>query len=160
MGDADDYSHLTNDKSSYTQQHLMTVEVSGVKAALEKHQNATPKGIKVHFNLDDSGFFSHTKTEHLFEEEQEVKEEVKKVEDKKKEDGKKDGKDKVDMAKMFTTLDMDDFKDMDWSNPDPEKMKKFQEKLKLGGDFDPSKFKLPEKDEPAEEKNRRSTFRR
>merc|ERR1711879_539143 len=46
----------------------------------------------------------------------------------------------------------DDFKDMDWSNPDPEKMKKFQEKLKLGGDFDPSKFKLPEKDEPAEEK--------
>merc|ERR1711997_411887 len=131
---------------------LMSVDVTGVKSALEKHEKATPKGIKVHFNLDDSGFFSMTRIEHLFEEGVEVKEEPKKEKKKDKKDGdKKD--DKEDLSKMFNTINMDDFKDIDWSNPDPEMMKKFQEKMNLNKDFDPSKFDFGKKDEDKKEEN-------
>merc|ERR1712173_330302 len=146
----------TNDKEFYTEKNLISVDVTGVKSALEKHEKATPKGIKVHFSLDDSGFFSLTRIEHLFEEEVEVKEEPKK-EDKKKKDDKKD--EKEDISKMFNTINMDDFKDIDWSNPDPEMMKKFQEKMNLNKDFDPSKFDFGKEDEekkeeePAESEN-------
>merc|ERR1711972_210336 len=64
-------------------------------------------------------------------------------------DDKKD--DKEDISKMFNTINMDDFKDIDWSNPDPEMMKKFQEKMNLNKDFDPSKFNFDKKDEDKKE---------
>lgn len=145
-GDVEEYIHLNGDAAYYQERHLMTVDVTGVKAALEKHEKSTPKGIKVHFSLDDGGFFGLSRIEHLFEKEVEVV--------KKDEKTAKKGKvikpvgDKGDAAKAFkdfNTINMDDFKDMDWSNPDPEMMKKFQAKMDLNKDFDPSKFGFGDK---------------
>jgi len=145
-GNVDDYKHLTNDQEYFQAKKIMTVQVTGVAHALEKHPEAKSKGIKVHFSLDDNGIFHYTKVEHLFEEQQ-------LVEEKKKDDKTADSKDKKtdpEADAIFKTLDMNDFKGMDFN--DPESMKLFQDKMKtLNLDEAMKKAKAEKKEGDSEE---------
>merc|ERR1712241_97954 len=65
---------------------LSNTHVSGVQEPLEKHKDLDSKGIKAHFNLDDSGLLHVTSVESVFEktisvEEQEKAEAEKEAED-------------------------------------------------------------------------------
>ena len=44
--------------SSIGSLNLTHIEIKGVKEAFEKHKDETSKGIKVHFNMDDSGILN------------------------------------------------------------------------------------------------------
>ena len=99
-GDVEEYSHLTTDKDIYLHQNkkLMNIKVNGVSDALNNNHAKKSKGIKVHFKLDESGIFSYSKIESLFEEEQLIEEEPPK-----KEDDKKDGKGRVENINLLIT---------------------------------------------------------
>lgn len=68
-GNPAEYTHLTTDQAYYPENdNLMKVKISGVSKALTDNENKQTKGIKVHFKMDESGIFSYTKVESLFEE--------------------------------------------------------------------------------------------
>ena len=93
-----DLEHLGEHEIEYVgNQKLSHVEVEGVAEALEKNlkeENVESKGIKAHFNLNDSGLLKLTSIEAVFEKnitvEQQEKEEKEKLEAEKlaKPDGK------------------------------------------------------------------------
>merc|ERR1711936_326375 len=85
-------------------QNITSVLVKGVKGALEGNvgDNIETKGVKAHFQLDDSGILTCTHVESVFEktvspEEQEKKEKV--TDSKEKQESKKDGKETKDTKK-------------------------------------------------------------
>ena len=66
-----EFDHLAKNEVNWIgKTHLSNVQVSGVSGALEKHkdtENTETKGIKAHFNLDDSGLIHVTSIESVFE---------------------------------------------------------------------------------------------
>merc|ERR1711879_158840 len=131
-GDNSEYTHLTNDVDYFNLGKFSDINVPGVSSALEDHKEATPQGIKVHFEMNDSGLFSFKKVEHLFENQKLI------VETKK--DDKKDDKDsKAEADAIFSKLNLEP--NMNFDKLDPETLKKLQETMK---DFpvDPEKVKV------------------
>lgn len=50
-------------------------ELKGVQDVFAKHKDEQSKGIKVHFNMDDSGILAVDKADIIFEKPEDVKEE-------------------------------------------------------------------------------------
>merc|ERR1711983_310466 len=59
--------HLSKEVSWVGPTLLSNTHVSGVQEPLEKHKDLDSKGIKAHFNLDDSGLLHVTSVESVFE---------------------------------------------------------------------------------------------
>ncbi|XP_074468310.1 hypoxia up-regulated protein 1 [Sebastes fasciatus] len=71
-----DLSFLSQDDLSvFGSQNLTTVKLSGVGESFEKHVDAESKGIKAHFNMDESGVLLLDRVESVFETIVEEKEE-------------------------------------------------------------------------------------
>ncbi|XP_037605415.1 hypoxia up-regulated protein 1 isoform X2 [Sebastes umbrosus] len=71
-----DLSFLSQDDLSvFGSQNLTTVKLSGVGESFEKHADAESKGIKAHFNMDESGVLLLDRVESVFETIVEEKEE-------------------------------------------------------------------------------------
>jgi hypoxia up-regulated 1 len=47
--------------------NITKVDVAGVTEVFEKHKDEESKGIKVHFNMDESGLFKVDKIDIVFE---------------------------------------------------------------------------------------------
>uniref|UniRef100_A0A8C8DVS1 Hypoxia up-regulated protein 1 n=1 Tax=Oryzias sinensis TaxID=183150 RepID=A0A8C8DVS1_9TELE len=63
-----DMSFLTpNELSVFGSVNLSTVELSGVGSSFQKHAEAESKGIKAHFNMDESGVLLLDRVESVFE---------------------------------------------------------------------------------------------
>ena len=62
-----DMEHLNKEVSWVGPTLLSNTHVSGVEEPLEKHKDLDSKGIKAHFNLDDSGLLHVTSVESVFE---------------------------------------------------------------------------------------------
>merc|ERR1712029_885313 len=62
-----DMEHLNKEVSWVGPTLLSNTHVSGVQEPLEKHKDLDSKGIKAHFNLDDSGLLHVTSVESVFE---------------------------------------------------------------------------------------------
>ncbi|XP_042860610.1 hypoxia up-regulated protein 1-like isoform X3 [Penaeus japonicus] len=65
-----DLSHLSKEELKYAHaENISRVQVSGVTSAFQKHQQegSEPKGIKAHFNMDDSGVLTLSMMEAVFE---------------------------------------------------------------------------------------------
>ena len=62
-----DMEHISKEASWVGPTLLSKTEVSGVEGPLEKHKDIDSKGIKAHFNLDDSGLIHVTSVESVFE---------------------------------------------------------------------------------------------
>ena len=62
-----DMEHLNKEVSWVGPTLLSNTHVSGVEEPLEKHKDLDCKGIKAHFNLDDSGLLHVTSVESVFE---------------------------------------------------------------------------------------------
>ena len=61
------YFHLPNFSfSTMGSLNISHVEIKGVKEVFEKHKDEVSKGIKVHFNMDDSGILNVDKVRSLF----------------------------------------------------------------------------------------------
>ncbi|XP_078283022.1 hypoxia up-regulated protein 1 [Rhinoraja longicauda] len=56
-----------HDLSIFGSLNLTTVRLSGVGASFQKHPNAESKGIKAHFNMDESGILALDRVEAVFE---------------------------------------------------------------------------------------------
>jgi hypoxia up-regulated 1 len=70
-GDITEYKHFTSEaEAEYykNMSNLMKIKIEGVNKALTDNEKKSSKGIKVHFKVDDSGIFTYTKVESLFEE--------------------------------------------------------------------------------------------
>merc|ERR1711879_622624 len=128
-----EYSHLTNDVNYFNLGKFSDINVSGVSNALEEHKEATSQGIKVHFEMNDSGIFSFKKVEHIFEEQKLIEEPKKDL----KKDAKNDKDSKAEADAIFSKLNLDP--SMNFDKLDPETIKKLQESMK---DFDPEKIKV------------------
>ncbi|XP_061904255.1 hypoxia up-regulated protein 1 [Entelurus aequoreus] len=63
------------DLSVFGSLNLTTVKLSGVGSSFQKHTDAESKGIKAHFNMDDSGILQLDRVESVFETTVEEKEE-------------------------------------------------------------------------------------
>ncbi|XP_061606984.1 hypoxia up-regulated protein 1 isoform X2 [Phyllopteryx taeniolatus] len=72
-GDLSFLSH--EDLSVFGSLNLTTVKLSGVGSSFRKHRNAESKGIKAHFNMDESGILLLDRVESVFETIVEEKEE-------------------------------------------------------------------------------------
>ncbi|XP_056592414.1 hypoxia up-regulated protein 1 [Triplophysa dalaica] len=71
-----DLSFLSEeDMKVFGSQNLTTVKLSGVGSSFEKHADAESKGIKAHFNMDESGVLLLDRVESVFETIVEEKEE-------------------------------------------------------------------------------------
>lgn len=71
-----DLSFLTQEELSvFSSLNLTTVKLSGVGISFQKHADAEPKGIKAHFNMDESGVLLLDRVESVFETIVEEKEE-------------------------------------------------------------------------------------
>uniref|UniRef100_A0A4W6DEU1 Hypoxia up-regulated protein 1 n=1 Tax=Lates calcarifer TaxID=8187 RepID=A0A4W6DEU1_LATCA len=71
-----DLSFLSQDDLSvFGSLNLTTVKLSGVGSSFQKHTNAESKGIKAHFNMDESGVLLLDRVESVFETAVEEKEE-------------------------------------------------------------------------------------
>ncbi|KAI7793813.1 hypoxia up-regulated protein 1 [Triplophysa rosa] len=71
-----DLSFLSEeDMKVFGSQNLTTVKLSGVGSSFEKHSDAESKGIKAHFNMDESGVLLLDRVESVFETIVEEKEE-------------------------------------------------------------------------------------
>ncbi|KAF3706804.1 Hypoxia up-regulated protein 1 Precursor [Channa argus] len=71
-----DLSFLSQDDLSvFGSLNLTTVKLSGVGSSFQKHADAEPKGIKAHFNMDESGVLLLDRVESVFETIVEEKEE-------------------------------------------------------------------------------------
>ncbi|XP_051895796.1 hypoxia up-regulated protein 1 [Pristis pectinata] len=63
-----DVSFLSeHDLSIFGSLNLTTVRLSGVGSSFQKHSNAESKGIKAHFNMDESGILALDRVEAVFE---------------------------------------------------------------------------------------------
>uniref|UniRef100_A0A8C8IX20 Hypoxia up-regulated protein 1 n=1 Tax=Oncorhynchus tshawytscha TaxID=74940 RepID=A0A8C8IX20_ONCTS len=56
-----------NDLSVFGSLNLTTVQLSGVSSSFQKHMDAESKGIKAHFNMDESGMLLLDRVESVFE---------------------------------------------------------------------------------------------
>nr|XP_061817890.1 hypoxia up-regulated protein 1-like [Nerophis lumbriciformis] len=63
------------DLSAFGSLNLTTVKLSGVGSSFQKHTDAESKGIKAHFNMDESGILQLDRVESVFETAVEEKEE-------------------------------------------------------------------------------------
>lgn len=71
-----DLSFLSQDDLSvFGSRNLTTVKLSGVRSSFQKHSDAESKGIKAHFNMDESGVLLLDRVESVFETIVEEKEE-------------------------------------------------------------------------------------
>ncbi|XP_059400263.1 hypoxia up-regulated protein 1-like [Carassius carassius] len=71
-----DLSFLSEqDLKVFGSQNLTTVKLSGVGSSFKKHSDAESKGIKAHFNMDESGVLNLDRVESVFETVVEEKEE-------------------------------------------------------------------------------------
>ncbi|KAK7904314.1 hypothetical protein WMY93_016921 [Mugilogobius chulae] len=71
-----DLSFLTQDDlNMFGSRNLTTVKLSGVGSSFQKHSDAESKGIKAHFNMDESGLLVLDRVESVFETIVEEKEE-------------------------------------------------------------------------------------
>ena len=88
--------HLEKHEIDYVaSQNLQTHTVKGLKAAMENHteENVESKGVKAHFNLDDSGLISLTSVEAVFEQTISVEQQIKEEEEKNAKEAKETGDD-------------------------------------------------------------------
>uniref|UniRef100_A0A3B3ZHX1 Hypoxia up-regulated protein 1 n=1 Tax=Periophthalmus magnuspinnatus TaxID=409849 RepID=A0A3B3ZHX1_9GOBI len=70
-----DLSFLSQEDLMFGSRNLTTVKLSGVGSSFQKHSDAESKGIKAHFNMDESGLLLLDRVESVFETIVEEKEE-------------------------------------------------------------------------------------
>ena len=100
-----------NEIESIGNTHLAHVQVKGVSEALNKHKNdanTETKGVKAHFNLDDSGLILVTSVESVFEK-------TITVEEQEKAEAEKNAKEDSEKAKNETTEESDKKDDDSWA---------------------------------------------
>jgi hypoxia up-regulated 1 len=139
--------------------NLTSVLVKGVKESLEKNtgDNIETKGVKAHFQLDDSGILSVTSVESVFEK-------TISPEEQEKEEVKKDGKDDtIDWSKLGDTIsnffgtedkkeDGEEIKSEEQEKEDKKSDKKADKKEKDKKDDKKKDSKEKEKEKPKEPK--------
>merc|ERR1711997_524508 len=141
--------HLEKHEVDYVgAQNLQTHTVKGLKAALENHteESVESKGVKAHFNLDDSGLIALTSVEAVFEQTISVEQQIKEEEEKAKE-----AKETGDDAKA-----KDDKVDETWSKTLGDSINNFfGDKDKKDGDGSTDGETKDSKDEKSEDKKKK-----
>ena len=100
-----------NEIESIGNTHLAHIQVKGVAEALNKHKNdanTETKGVKAHFNLDDSGLIQVTSVESVFEK-------TITVEEQEKAEAEKIAKEESEKTKNETTEESDNKDDDSWA---------------------------------------------
>merc|ERR1719397_1630975 len=126
--------------------NLTSVLVKGVKEALDKNlvgENIETKGVKAHFQLDDSGILSVSSVESTFE--KTISPEEQEAEEAKEEGEKKD--ESIDWSKLGDTISNYFKSEGKEGEEDPEKEKAAKDFIKETIEKDEKEKKAKEKDE-------------